>query len=127
MDRVLDCTGRATRRTGAQAHLDRGAKRVLVSAPPKTLEDCDAVLLPGINLEQFNALSNTVHIREVVGSSPSPPTKINPRAKSCCSSAPCWQQELQTTGSKCHATDANTVCESRSCAHCSQLPLPANE
>lgn len=73
MDHVLDCTGRATRRTGAQAHLDRGAKRVLVSAPPKTLEDCDAVLLPGINLEQFNALSNAVHIREVVGSSPSPP------------------------------------------------------
>jgi glyceraldehyde 3-phosphate dehydrogenase len=51
---VIDCTGRATTRTGAQAHLDRGAKRVLVSAPSKTLQDCDAVLLPGINLEQFN-------------------------------------------------------------------------
>ena len=51
---VIDCTGRATTRIGAQAHFDRGAKRVLVSAPSKTLQDCDAVLLPGINLDQFD-------------------------------------------------------------------------
>ncbi len=55
VDLVIDCTGRATTRAGAQAHLDRGAKRVLVSAPSKTLQDCDAVLLPGINLEQYDA------------------------------------------------------------------------
>ncbi|MBN1935793.1 MAG: aldehyde dehydrogenase [Anaerolineae bacterium] len=54
VDLVIDCTGRATVRAGAQAHLDRGARRVLVSAPSKSLQDCDAVLLPGINLEQFN-------------------------------------------------------------------------
>ncbi len=54
VDLVVDCTGRATRRAAAQAHLDRGAKRVLVSAAPKTLDDCDAVLLPGINLDQFD-------------------------------------------------------------------------
>jgi len=54
VDLVIDCTGRATTRPGAQAHLDRGAKRVLVSAPSKTLQDCDAVLLPGINLDQFD-------------------------------------------------------------------------
>jgi glyceraldehyde 3-phosphate dehydrogenase len=53
IDLVIECTGRATRRAGAQAHLDRGAKRVLVSAPSKSLEDCDAVLLPGINLESY--------------------------------------------------------------------------
>jgi glyceraldehyde 3-phosphate dehydrogenase len=51
---VVDCTGRATTRAGAQAHLDRGARRVLVSAPSKSLQDCDAVLLPGINMEQFD-------------------------------------------------------------------------
>ena len=54
VDVVVDCTGRATVRAGAQAHLDRGAKRVLVSAPSKSLDDCDAVLLPGINLDQFD-------------------------------------------------------------------------
>lgn len=54
VDLVIDCTGRATTRAGAQAHLDAGARRVLVSAPSKTQEDCDAVLLPGINLDTFN-------------------------------------------------------------------------
>ncbi len=51
---VIDCTGRASTRPGAQAHLDAGAKRVLVSAPSKKQDDCDAVLLPGINLDQFD-------------------------------------------------------------------------
>jgi glyceraldehyde 3-phosphate dehydrogenase len=54
VDLVVDCTGRATVRAGAQAHLDRGAKYVLVSAPSKTLTDCDAVLLKGINLDTFD-------------------------------------------------------------------------
>jgi glyceraldehyde 3-phosphate dehydrogenase len=51
---VIDCTGRATTRPGAEAHFARGARRVLVSAPSKSLEDCDAVLLPGINLGDFD-------------------------------------------------------------------------
>jgi glyceraldehyde 3-phosphate dehydrogenase len=54
VDLVIDCTGRATTRAAATAHLDAGAKRVLVSAAPKKQEDCDAVLLPGINMETFN-------------------------------------------------------------------------
>ena len=55
VDLVIDCTGRATTRAGAEAHLNAGAGRVLVSAPSKTLDDCDAVLLPGINLDSFDA------------------------------------------------------------------------
>ena len=54
IDLVIDCSGRSTTRGAAQGHLDRGAKRVLISAPPKTLADCDAVLLKGINLENFD-------------------------------------------------------------------------
>ncbi|MBN2003109.1 MAG: aldehyde dehydrogenase [Anaerolineae bacterium] len=54
VDLVVDCTGRATKREGAQAHLDRGAKRVLVSAASKSMQDCDAVLLPGINLDGYD-------------------------------------------------------------------------
>ena len=54
VDLVIDCTGRATTRAGAQAHLDAGATRVLVSAPSRKREDCDAVLLPGINLDSFD-------------------------------------------------------------------------
>jgi glyceraldehyde 3-phosphate dehydrogenase len=54
VDLVVDCTGRATTRAGAQAHLDRGAGRVLVSANSKSLQDCDAVLLAGINLDTYD-------------------------------------------------------------------------
>ena len=60
VDLVVDCTGRATTRAGAQAHLDRGAKRVLISAPSKSLQDCDAVLLPGINLEAFDPAKHRI-------------------------------------------------------------------
>jgi glyceraldehyde 3-phosphate dehydrogenase len=60
VDIVIDCTGRATRRAGAQAHLDRGAKHVLISAPSKSLEDADAVLLPGINLDQFDPAKHKI-------------------------------------------------------------------
>jgi glyceraldehyde 3-phosphate dehydrogenase len=55
VDTVVDCSGRATRRENAKLHLDRGAKRVLVSAGSKSLSDCDAVLLPGINLDSYDA------------------------------------------------------------------------
>lgn len=54
VDLVIDCTGRAVTRSAAEVHLDRGANRVLVSGPSKTLDDCDAVLLKGINLDSFD-------------------------------------------------------------------------
>jgi glyceraldehyde 3-phosphate dehydrogenase len=60
VDLVVECTGRATKRAGAQAHLDRGARRVLVSAPSKSLEDCDAVLLPGINDASYDAARHRI-------------------------------------------------------------------
>jgi glyceraldehyde 3-phosphate dehydrogenase len=55
VDLVVDCTGRATTRAGAQAHLDKGAKRVLVSAPSKTKDDADVFLLAGISMDLFDA------------------------------------------------------------------------
>jgi glyceraldehyde 3-phosphate dehydrogenase len=60
VDLVVDCTGRATTRPGAQAHLDRGAKRVLVSAPSKTREDADIFLLPGINMDTFDPAKHKI-------------------------------------------------------------------
>jgi glyceraldehyde 3-phosphate dehydrogenase len=60
VDLVIDCTGRATTREGAQAHLDKGAKRVLVSGPSKTVQDCDAVLLPGINLDTYDPAKHKI-------------------------------------------------------------------
>jgi glyceraldehyde 3-phosphate dehydrogenase len=60
VDLVIDCTGRAVTRAGAQPHLDRGAKRVLVSGPSKTREDCDAVLLAGINADTFDPAQHKI-------------------------------------------------------------------
>ncbi len=54
VDLVIDCTGRAVTRAAAQAHLDRGATRVLVSAPSKSRDDADVFLLPGINFDTFD-------------------------------------------------------------------------
>lgn len=54
VDLVIECTGRTTTRSAAQEHINHGAKYVLISAAPKTLEDADAVLLPGINAERFD-------------------------------------------------------------------------
>jgi glyceraldehyde 3-phosphate dehydrogenase len=54
IDVVVDCTGRATTRAGAQPHLDRGAKHVLVSAPSKSKADCDAFILAGINTDAYD-------------------------------------------------------------------------
>lgn len=54
VDLVIDCTGQATVRAGAQSHLDRGAKKVLVSAASKSKADCDAMILPGINTESYD-------------------------------------------------------------------------
>jgi len=60
VDLVIDCTGRATTRPGAQAHLDAGAGRVLVSAPSKKQDDADVVLLPGINLDQYDPVKHKI-------------------------------------------------------------------
>jgi len=60
VDLVVDCTGRATTRENAQKHIDNGAKYVLVSAPSKSLADCDAVLLKGINLDEFDAENHKI-------------------------------------------------------------------
>ncbi|MEP7291253.1 MAG: type I glyceraldehyde-3-phosphate dehydrogenase [Chloroflexota bacterium] len=54
VDLVIDCTGRATTRAGAQEHLSRGAKKVLLSGPAKTQQDADAFLLPGINMDDYD-------------------------------------------------------------------------
>jgi len=46
VDLVLECTGFFTTREGVSAHLDAGAKKVLVSAPGKNL---DATVVYGVN------------------------------------------------------------------------------
>ncbi|MEK9130346.1 MAG: type I glyceraldehyde-3-phosphate dehydrogenase [Patescibacteria group bacterium] len=52
IDVVLECTGFFTEREGAEKHLKAGAKKVVISAPSKSLEIPTFVL--GVNEEKYN-------------------------------------------------------------------------
>ncbi|PKL72598.1 type I glyceraldehyde-3-phosphate dehydrogenase [Candidatus Kuenenbacteria bacterium HGW-Kuenenbacteria-1] len=58
IDVVLECTGFFTEKEGAEKHLKAGAKKVVISAPSKSLEIPTFVL--GVNEEKYN--SETDHI-----------------------------------------------------------------
>jgi glyceraldehyde 3-phosphate dehydrogenase len=48
IDVVMECTGLFTDRNAAQAHIDAGAKKVIISAPGKNV---DATIVYGVNHE----------------------------------------------------------------------------
>ena len=52
VDIALECTGFFTDRKGGQAHLDAGAKRVLISAPAK---EVDLTVVYGVNHDKLTA------------------------------------------------------------------------
>jgi len=52
VDVVLECTGRFTHRDQAQAHIDGGAKKVLISAPAK---EVPLTVVYGVNDDQLTA------------------------------------------------------------------------
>ncbi|MCD1144005.1 type I glyceraldehyde-3-phosphate dehydrogenase [Kocuria sp. LUK] len=54
VDVVVESTGRFTNGTKAKAHLDGGAKKVVLSAPGKEI---DGTFVPGVNLDAYDAAS----------------------------------------------------------------------
>ncbi len=57
VDYVFEGTGRFTERSKAAAHLDAGARRVIITAPGKKV---DATLLMGVNHQSFDPAAHTV-------------------------------------------------------------------
>ena len=57
VDLVLECTGKFTEREKAAAHLQAGARRVLISAPGK---GADATFVIGVNDKTFDPAKQTV-------------------------------------------------------------------
>ncbi len=57
VDVVLECTGLFTDREKAQAHIDAGAKKVIISAPAKGQ---DATVVLGVNTEVYDAAKHTI-------------------------------------------------------------------
>jgi glyceraldehyde 3-phosphate dehydrogenase len=56
-DVIIESTGRFTKRDAAAAHLEGGAKRVIISAPSS---DADATFVVGVNDTEFDPQSHTV-------------------------------------------------------------------
>ncbi|MDD5490009.1 MAG: type I glyceraldehyde-3-phosphate dehydrogenase [Candidatus Moranbacteria bacterium] len=57
-DIVLECSGAFTKKEDAQKHIDAGAKKVILSAPPKG--DGVPVYLLGINENEYNPSENII-------------------------------------------------------------------
>jgi glyceraldehyde 3-phosphate dehydrogenase len=57
VDVVLESTGRFTSATAARAHLDAGAKKVLVSAPS---DGADVTIAFGVNTDAYDASAHTI-------------------------------------------------------------------
>lgn len=72
IDIVLECTGRQTNRSDAHAHIDAGARRVLVSAP---LRGADTTVVFGINDDDIE------HDHTVISNSSSATNCLAPVAK----------------------------------------------
>jgi glyceraldehyde 3-phosphate dehydrogenase len=51
VDVVIESTGRLRTRAGAAAHLEAGARKVIISAPAKGSEPADATLVLGVNFD----------------------------------------------------------------------------
>ena len=57
VDIVLECTGLFTDKEKAQAHIDAGAKKVIISAPAK---GHDATIVLGVNAELYDSAKHSV-------------------------------------------------------------------
>lgn len=55
VDYVVEATNRYRSREQLQAHLDSGARRVLLASPPDTPEDVDLLLISGVNRDALTA------------------------------------------------------------------------
>jgi len=57
VDIVLECTGKFTKRAEAQKHLEKGAKKVIISAPSK---DADRTIVIGVNHQNYNPATDHI-------------------------------------------------------------------
>ena len=73
VDIVLDCTGRFTNGEDAKAHLDAGAKKVIISAPGKNV---DGTYVWGVNHNDYSADQNVISAASCTTNSLAPVAKV---------------------------------------------------
>ena len=74
VDVVLECTGAFTSKKDAGRHLERGAKKVLISAPAK--EDDVKTIVYGVNHDRLEASDNVVSIGSCTTNCLAPVAKV---------------------------------------------------
>ena len=70
---MLDCTGRFTNGEDAKAHLDAGAKKVIISAPGKNV---DGTYVWGVNHNDYSADQNVISAASCTTNSLAPVAKV---------------------------------------------------
>ena len=73
VDIVLDCTGRFTDGNDAKAHLDAGAKKVIISAPGKNV---DGTYVWGVNHTDYSGEQNVISAASCTTNSLAPVAKV---------------------------------------------------
>lgn len=73
VDIVLDCTGRFTDANDAKAHLDAGAKKVIISAPGKHV---DGTYVWGVNHTDYTGEQNVISAASCTTNSLAPVAKV---------------------------------------------------
>ena len=73
VDIVLDCTGRFTDANDAKAHLDAGAKKVIISAPGKHV---DGTYVWGVNHNDYSGEQNIISAASCTTNSLAPVAKV---------------------------------------------------
>ncbi|AQQ15305.1 Glyceraldehyde-3-phosphate dehydrogenase [Corynebacterium glaucum] len=73
VDIVLDCTGRFTNGEDAKAHLDAGAKKVIISAPGKNV---DGTYVWGVNHTDYSNEQNVISAASCTTNSLAPVAKV---------------------------------------------------
>lgn len=73
VDIVLECTGKYTKRMDAVAHIEAGAKKVLISAPAT---DADATIVYGVNNEAYDPSHTVLSVGSCTTNALAPVAKI---------------------------------------------------
>lgn len=76
VDIVLECTGKFNNKTTATAHLQAGAKKVILSAPSKPSDDIDATIVYGVNNEVLKAEHDVISIGSCTTNCLAPVAKV---------------------------------------------------
>lgn len=76
VDVVIEATGKPLSRAELSAHLDKGAKRVILCSPPAADDAADVTVVPGANESELTAAHRIVHNASATAHAAAPVLKV---------------------------------------------------